>query len=285
MNDEGEADYILPRDWVLAWRKGEVGAALPTDSPYSIVCEHGSRWENGAKTVAVSDQSVALLRSIVGEFKVVKADEATCGECAEASAGDLAAREEAITRGKVEWKMWNRHIQPNAPSPPFKVPYVLLPRGWSKAWRATVKDGVACPVPWDVGLCEHGRLDWDPAVEGPEWADEDAFDALCERYGPQPKVEVAFGANKLPGKTYNVNHLEPGVCEDCRRHRLSSFETAWISIMFGKPGDRQIVLDRRAGTKTRGGKAGYQLEVNKKMTVKEIKLEVGRRAKTANWRR
>jgi hypothetical protein len=154
---------------------------LPTDPPYSIICEHGSRWDNGVKTAAVSGQAIALLRSIVGDFKVFKADEPMCGECAEASAGDRAVREEAITRGRVEFKMYNRSIQPNAPNPPFGVSYLLLPRGWSKAWRATVKNGVPCPTPWNVGICEHGGLNWDPAIEGPEWADEDAFDAMCQR--------------------------------------------------------------------------------------------------------
>lgn len=158
-----------------------MGAVLPTDPPYSIICEHGSRWDNGVKTAAVSGQAIALLRSIVGDFKVFKADEPMCGECAEASAGDRAVREEAITRGRVEFKMYNRSIQPNAPNPPFGVSYLLLPRGWSKAWRATVKNGVPCPTPWNVGICEHGGLNWDPAIEGPEWADEDAFDAMCQR--------------------------------------------------------------------------------------------------------
>jgi hypothetical protein len=39
------------------------------------------------------------------------------------------------------------------------------------------------------------------------------------RYGPQPKVELSFGPNKLPGKLYNVTHLDPGVCETCRKQR------------------------------------------------------------------
>ena len=61
------------------------------------------------------------------------------------------------------------------------------------------------------------------------------------------------------------------------RDRLSTFDTAWICIKFGRPGDRQVVMDRRGGTRTRGGKAGYQLEVKRDMTVKDIKLDVGER--------
>lgn len=172
---------MLPRDWLNAWRKGEVGTTLPTDALYSIICEHDARWDAGIKTVTISGEAAALLQSLFGDFKVFPTGAPSCGECAEATQGRREAEEEAMMAGKLEYKLHSRGIRPAYPHPPFDVPYVMLPRGWGKAWNATVKSGKDCPVPWDVGLCQHGGLSWDPAVEGPEWADESAFLAMCQR--------------------------------------------------------------------------------------------------------
>ena len=193
--------YVVSRKWIEDWRKHRA-EGTPTTKLY---CHHDSRWDRGVKTMTISDEAVALLRSVVGDFDVFLPDEPQCALCAEAMEEDEKLEEDRAALISVEKPL---RKQMDVKPAPYGVDYYLLQDGFVDEWTRWLRDGDR-PTKLDMELCEHGRMDWDPMMKVPHFISADGWKSLLENYGDAPPIVIQFGANPLPGKTNQCGLGQP----------------------------------------------------------------------------
>lgn len=211
----------MSRSWLDLWRRGET-VVLPSDPKYSLFCQHASRWDGNHKTTLITGEAFALLQSIYVDLKSYTDDEPTCGECAVGLAVDteaLSAWSQQITDEKSMVRKWLK-----GPSHPvvFEENFYALPPGWWDEWNDWLRgQGVVARATLDMGICEHGKLDWDPTLELARYTNGKGWEEIQARYGGEAQsVIVRFGSgHPAPGKKNAINHVEPAVCEECRVKR------------------------------------------------------------------
>ncbi|WVR06745.1 hypothetical protein IAU60_003780 [Kwoniella sp. DSM 27419] len=294
----GARNWILPSAWLDQWKEGVLPhGTLPTAGQFSLYCEHGNRGltpKNGLgrkkdSTVSISDEALVLLRSIVGDFKAFGESERECRECT-ASRALLADEAEARRLDLKADKAISKHLQKGPRA--FALDYYVLPKPFLERWREYMGDKGGVQPILDMGLCEHGMLDYDPEMERREVLLKPGWDILCDKYGSVEPIIVQFAPNTAPGKRIGIAQISHRVCEPCRKARLFRYETVEIPIIANlgesiteikKPCfplhngfDRISRLAFQRSSRS-GATREYSVEAVKETTVKDLKVEIMQR--------
>jgi hypothetical protein len=155
---------------------------LPTHPEHTLFCDHGARFENDPKTqVTVSAASLALIQSVLGDFPAFKADEPICATCAKSRAGNEDALEQWQAQVKDE-RVIGKAVRAHS-AMVFGQEFWALPKTWWKAWEKWCRNPLpeGKRVELDMGVCEHGGLNWDPMMEWPKWVDEGGWTEIKQR--------------------------------------------------------------------------------------------------------
>jgi len=172
--------YLLPRRWLELWRKGNLDDRSPNHPDFTLLCDHKARWEQNRKTSSVSEECIALLQSLVGHFDVFTNNAPVCGDCAEKYAGTKEEKDEMAKQAKEEHAALKKHINPHGFAPPFGMPFYLLPEGWVGDWKSWVAGNGDRPE-YEVPICEHGGLEWDPAMSWPHYTNEQGWRVIRQK--------------------------------------------------------------------------------------------------------
>ncbi|WWD17000.1 hypothetical protein CI109_101436 [Kwoniella shandongensis] len=207
-------EWIVPKMWLEQWRRGSLpDGTLPTNAEYTLFCEHGKRAPNERNsTISISPEALAYLKSTIGDFEAFQEDEPECEVCLQSVM--LDRDNEAAWRLDVKVdRMIKRGLNPKPPA--FGIDYFALSEIFVKNWFEYMKTPGPRPM-LEMGLCEHGMLDYDPQTEKPDILEQSKWTKLCDKYGrPEREIVVQFGSNPLPGKRNNITYFSPKVCEPC----------------------------------------------------------------------
>lgn len=174
--NEGGGKYLLPRAWLVAWRKGTLDPLVPpTDPEFSLFCEHDNSFPAGKKTEGISEEAVMLLRSILGDFPVFEDGAQPCEECSAVHAVSQVERASWQARVKPEEKLLKQH---HNQTHVFGLVNYILPRGFFEKWKKYLSEPVERPT-LELELCPHGLLDFDPAMDKADYLSGAGWQELC----------------------------------------------------------------------------------------------------------
>ncbi|OCF31948.1 hypothetical protein I316_06331 [Kwoniella heveanensis BCC8398] len=240
--NEGEGKWIIPAAWLDRWESGDlVLDTLPTNEEYTLHCEHGERAVQAAyhrdrrKTATMTDEALMLLRSIFGDFPVLKTDQPFCYVCQKADEVDVDAREARKADIAVHRRI-KKGIQRSAQA--YYSDYYSLPSRFVEDVDEYIA-GRRSERPQLRLLCEHGELDYDPEKDDVYLLTSSSWDALCEMYGVQEPVLLSFGSDYESGKRRQVVNERIKICEECRRKRLLDWEIVSIPIKVYQDDNRR----------------------------------------------
>ncbi|KAL7425154.1 hypothetical protein Q5752_000842 [Cryptotrichosporon argae] len=269
--------WCIPRSWIKEWRGGLLAPGVdPTHQAYSILCEHSQPWDG--KHEVITDDALAHLQSLFGDFFVFTEDTPRCAICAAAQAQskeDNREREELLKRERPISRN-QRNI-----SHAFGMTNYLLPASFTEVWEVWLnKDYTGERPKLEMNLCEHGLLDVDVGLDKGTYLTSTGWMQLCEIYNHDPHdcVTVEYAAAPEAGKRLSVVKPSVPTCEPCRRKRLLDFETTALQVVLkeDKASD-VVVLDSKLRTRALAAKSGGKrtmVTVNKNTTVKDIKLKL-----------
>ena len=211
--------YIIPKAWYTSWRKDPIPPSKrPDDQIYNMFCEHGNRFEVDPKSqIPISSESLAVLHSVFGDFKTLKSDSDVCAICEVERAGDVQALKVWEDQVKAE-RAIGKAIKGSSATLVFGMDFFAIPGSFYNAWQTWTRNPLpqGGKVELDMGLCEHGGLEWDPMMEWPKWVDEKGWKEVKKWYGQDlPEVIIKFGAHSLPGKKTSVIEVTPPACDIC----------------------------------------------------------------------
>lgn len=174
--NEGGGKYLLPRSWLMAWRKGTLGPLVsPADPEYSLFCDHENPFPEGKKTEGISEEAVMLLRSILGDFPVFEDGAQPCEECSAVHAVSQVERASWQAQVKPEEKLLKQH---HNQTHVFGLVNYILPRGFFEKWKKYLSEPVERPT-LELELCPHGLLDFDPAMDKTDYLTGAGWKELC----------------------------------------------------------------------------------------------------------
>ncbi|WVQ80125.1 hypothetical protein IAT38_002226 [Cryptococcus sp. DSM 104549] len=276
--DGDEPTWLLPKAWLNAWRSGKLPpGALPTSPDFTLFCEHGEPAPRSPAWVAVTPSALALLQSVVGDFQAFEQSAQACHICDAGAQADAGAEAQWRLDVRVD-KAIKRHLDPRPPA--FGIDYYVLPKAFIEEWEAYIRAPGEQPH-LDMGLCEHGLLDFDPQMEKPRVISKLGWDMLCEKYGNHDPIVVQFDANPVPGKTVNIKSCSVAVCDPCRTARLSSYDTIWVPVLLSRgttpPSTTTTTTPASRSSGSRSLRSRYkqiQVEAAKSTSVRDLKVEI-----------
>jgi ubiquitin carboxyl-terminal hydrolase 48 len=175
--NDGSNGYVLPNAWLKAWRSGKLPTTdtSPTDTTYTLFCEHGKPGADIKGRVCISGDGLVLLRSIFGDFEAFETDAAACDQCAE--------RAEASVQDRLAWAEAVRaerpiHRQQMNIFQVFDVKNYLLPKTFAEDWPKYLKNPTPRPT-LDIERCPHGLLDFNPQLEPANYLTQSGWLDLC----------------------------------------------------------------------------------------------------------
>ncbi|WWC94448.1 hypothetical protein V866_001294 [Kwoniella sp. B9012] len=296
----GDGDYIISKSWLDQWRNGSLPhGKLPSDDDFSLVCEHGRRSivpsnKRKATYSIISAEALAILKSIIGEFEVVGHDQDECEECLSMTEVNIEIRKHRLEEVKPDRQI-RRMVNKDKP-PAYGLDYYALSPRFIREWDRYIR-GDRDELELDMGLCEHGLLDYDPEMEKPDILDKKGWKMLTERYGQKKPIVIQFGPHTRSGKKHNVEMTDPGVCEECSTARRSDFDDISIPIitlMASSPSPSKSVTPVPSGSGSDCGPRGngfppsngFNRELNqkRKMNGKSITTYGGRSSRSRSKR-
>ncbi|KAK8864690.1 hypothetical protein IAR55_001942 [Kwoniella newhampshirensis] len=177
--DPSGGEWIVPKLWLTRWKSGSLPTiTVPTDTEYTLFCEHGKPIPNYAKLgTSISGEALGYLRSIIGDFDAFQADTVACEICLKDVLVDLDA--EAAWRIDIKAdKLIKRGLNPKPAA--FDIDYFALSKRFVVQWHDYMKNPGPKPD-LDMAFCEHGMLDYDPQMEKPDILEQSKWDMLCEK--------------------------------------------------------------------------------------------------------
>ncbi|KAL1405904.1 hypothetical protein Q8F55_007584 [Vanrija albida] len=275
MAEDGEGRYAVPLDFVKDWRKQELSTPppLPSDVEYSLFCEHNRPWGK-KKVMWVSGAALMFLRSIFGEFAAYSEATEACNDC--------GAQTQAAANANKAWKLQVKEeallLNQKNVTQILNMANYMLPKKFAEDWKKYLSQSGRKPT-LEHELCRHNLLDFDPQVEARDYLTEEGWAKLCQLYehDPQDAITAVFTGSPPEGKTRCIDKVSVATCEECRKARLSDFEVMELTIVVGMdtaPTPTSTWLSTRSSTRRTMKNKQVQLDVTKKMNVKDIKVEL-----------
>nr|XP_019046681.1 hypothetical protein I302_05431 [Kwoniella bestiolae CBS 10118]OCF25611.1 hypothetical protein I302_05431 [Kwoniella bestiolae CBS 10118] len=232
--NEGDGEYVISKIWLDKWRAAEpTSGQSPTDIEYGLICEHGGRAvipknQLKSRTCLISAEALAILKSIVGDFPLIEVNQEECEECLSLGEANSEIRKQRSEETKLDRQI--RRLVNKDKSPAYGLDYYALSTDFVRNWDRFLQGKGEKPE-LDMGLCEHGLLDYDPQMEKPDIMDGNGWKMLKSSYGEREPIVIQFGPQIQHGKKTYVSSSRPGVCLECSAIRRADFDIITIPII------------------------------------------------------
>ncbi|WRT66676.1 uncharacterized protein IL334_003636 [Kwoniella shivajii] len=288
----GEGEYVISKPWLDQWRGGNLRhGILPTDEGFTLFCEHGNKaiipkHQLKATCSLISAEALGILKSIVGEFEAYEHDEEDCDMC-----NSMLSANDEIKKARYEETKIDRTIKRTYLNSGigFGLNYYALSLDFVEKWKKYIQGVVEKPE-LNLGLCEHGLLDYNPQMEQPPVLDERGWRMLTEKYGEKEPIIIQFESKPQRGKKTCVSYFQPDICEECCLARRSNFEEIEVPIRRASSPEPAPVFAKRSSSLVNGfnktasyngyrstrSKSTKEIHVSatRDTSVKDLKIEV-----------
>ncbi|WWC89000.1 uncharacterized protein L201_003917 [Kwoniella dendrophila CBS 6074] len=311
--NDGEGEYVISKVWLDQWRDGSLPPDItPSHEAFTLSCEHGNRsivpkQQLKKKCSYITAEALAILKSIVGDFEAIDKNQEECEDCQALTGVNEEIRKARLDETKIDRQI-KRQLNPKSNELAFGMDYYALSRRCVEEWEQYIKGERDRPE-LEMGLCQHGLLDYDPQMERPPILNSNGWNQLVTKYGNKPPVILQFGANPQPGKKTLVSEFRPGICEECCTQRRANFDEITIPVTRvtkpsingssssstknpsdnGFPGFqngflRQTMITNGRlmnvnNTYTRSKANRFDIEAKRETSIKDIKVEIMNRTK------